>query len=147
MTKIYAIAAGEYSDWRIEAVYLDEELAKQALAKIELIKPRDSWEIVDYEISTELPLTVETVSYQAIVLAGGKLEQRSYESSPYHEYRSTEIVWPPSEITAKPVDVQVTRVAFEGSRARVYARGTDLERTKRVFYDRLAQVQAENAGF
>jgi hypothetical protein len=147
MTKIYAIAAGEYSDWRIEAVYLDEELAKQALEKIQLINPRDSWELVDYEISTELPLTVETVSYQATVLPGGKLEQRSYETSPHHEYRSTEIVWPPSEITTKPADVHVMRVAFEGSRATVYAKGTNLERTKRVFYDRLAQVQAENAGF
>src|SRR6478752_5189714 len=119
MTKIYAIAAGEYSYWRIEAVYLDEGLAKQALAKIELTKPRDSWELVDYEISTELPLTVETVSYQAVVLPDGKLETQSWIPTGISEYHDTEIVWPPAEIEAKPVKASTTRLSFGGSRASI----------------------------
>jgi hypothetical protein len=126
METLYAVSTGEYSDYRVRAIFTTRELAEQHIAALEA---NNEWPngVEEYVLFDRLP--ERAYEYRARIMPDGALQEWSY---PEWEYEHE------SDAPREGVRTDTTSV--------VWARAMSPERALKMVQDEVARRKAEAAG-
>jgi hypothetical protein len=128
MTKVYIITSGEYSDYRINAVFLDHE---KALLYVERANgDNDRWQeygIEEWDANEEVPFWGTVYSENAEIFPDQ--DAHFWASGSWYE----------------PIDKSGIEVRISEGNNRIFVsvKGVDEQRVKKVLSERVANVRAE----
>ncbi len=128
MTKVYIITSGEYSDYRINAVFLDKENAELYIERAN--GGEDRWQecgIEEWDVDEEVPFFGTVYSEHAEIFPDQ--DAHFWASGSWYE----------------PIDKSGIEVRISEGRNRIFisVKGLDEQRVKKVLSERVANVRAE----
>ena len=139
--KVYLVTSGEYSDYRIDAVFKTRELAEEAILKEMTLSQREKWvenpdeREINIEEHEVLESTDQILTYSAYRDFYGKyraVAEKIYQQYWEHEYATA---WS-STITP----------SHRTKKYWVNARALTKERALKIAQDAIAKLKAEEAG-
>lgn len=135
--KAFVVTSGEYSDFRIVAVFLDEKAAGDFVAKHNALGEYDDCTVIEYDIATE-----RTFSGDIWV---GHWKMNGPDN--YYAYREEEWFRKSWHMGTDPGPASVVKARVDSYGGLwVEVQGTSKDHVEKSLHDRAAQLKAEHAG-
>lgn len=134
--KAYVVTVGEYSDYRIGGVFLDEAAAKEYVDNYNKVSGggySDQAKVEEYTEDGPVPGIVPVLRYEGRIGRGFVGDEFAEETEGF--------VW---EDEARPlIDAYTSDTRKYGGGIFIFVKGTDFEQVRKEFRDRWAQAKAE----
>lgn len=138
MTTVYLVTSGEYSDYCVDAVYLDKEQAELHVERGNATEKYADYALEEWELSDKAPEIYPHFSHSAYVHKDGHL---TYE----HVDGGGRLASEPTELTVGFNEEYYRRWGTEpwhSTPLNVY--GPDEESVEKAFADKLAEIRSWN---
>jgi hypothetical protein len=134
---LYSLSNGEYSDYRVLALFETKELAEQAAATYLRWEKYSSPHVEEFKVLTERPEPIMLTRLSILVRADGT-------TGDVREMQVTRWPWDADYTTETRVDASNASMNPGG----IFVEGTGSNRAhvEKAFYDRVARIKAEQWG-
>lgn len=147
----YVVTHGSYSDYSVDAVFTDKALAEAHVAKLQGVGRSQDYEVEEFPLYSELPEYASLLSMSMRVGAiRGRYRSWTAEPAPeagveyvFDELNYTDICVDPSLNELRECRVRGGKVGIDPS---FYVDGTDHDRVRKVYGEKLAEYKAHYLG-
>lgn len=145
--KVWFASSGEYSDYRVNAVFISKELAQKYVDTVNTDKKYDGDSYIEpdddegYELIESLPEPIKQIRRYATIYNDHEEGERLIEENVFPGIN--EVLPPADDRYYVILAFRPNRYPHELDRIQLSVEGSDIERVNKVYSEKLAQIKAE----